>query len=236
MNRAVLASLSCLVLLAASDAGAAPVAGCPAFDPPEVTVDLRSAPVARDHTRNAADLTAMPGREPDPAGMAGGRVLGLAWVRYGNAQEMTIRLARLPSGAVCAAPAQVRVTFGYEERRVFVARELPEGTCIHAEVLAHEMRHVETDDSLLATYRPRVETRLRSELRRITPVRASGEEEAKARIQAVMSQALNGLLRDFGGERSRLQARIDTLAEYKRVSASCNGELSRYLKAGEGRL
>lgn len=224
--------LPLLMLLAAGSAWAAPV--CERNQEPKITVDSRASPPEHDYTKSVVELGGISRDKGTAARGRPGKILGLATVRYGNGENAKLMVARQNDGSLCVAPSEIHITLALEERRVYVARELPEGTCIHGEVLAHELRHVQTDERLLAEFLPRVEPRVRGELRRIGTYRASSQEEAWARLNAVMKPLMQSLMRDFGAERSARQARIDTLLEYRRVSVSCNGELAKYLPRGEG--
>lgn len=228
-------SLPLLVLLAAGPVWAAPPA-CPRMADAKIVVDSRAVEPAHDYTKPIAELGGISQDSGAAARGRPGKVLGLATVRYGNAENAKLVVAPQPDGSLCVAPSEIHITLALDERRVYVARELPEGTCIHAEVLAHEMRHVQTDERLLAEFLPRIEPRVRGELRRIGTYRVSSQEQAWARLNAVMTPLMQSLMRDFGAERSARQARIDTLLEYRRVSVSCNGELAKYLPRGEGTL
>lgn len=225
--------LSLIALLSAGSAWAA-VPGCVRMPEPQIIVDSRAAPPAHDYTRSVAELGGISRDSGAAARGRPGKILGLATVRYGNGEGAKLAVARQTDGSLCVAPSEIHITLALDERRVYVARELPEGTCIHGEVLAHEMRHVQTDERLLAEFLPRVAPRVRGELRRLGTYRVSTQDEAWGRLNAVMKPLMQSLMRDFGAERSARQARIDTLLEYRRVSVSCNGELAKYLPRGEG--
>lgn len=207
---------------------------CPAFDPPKVRVTAQIAPLLRDHTRSIAELAAVPGRTPGPAGRSNGHILGLAHARYGEESQFRAMFRFLPNGTVCGAPATLAVTFGFQDRRLYVARELPRGSCIHAEVLKHEMKHIAVDEALLKEFIPQVRQRMEAVVRRIGPVQRRTQQQAMAAIRQPIDAELKRLMRDFTRERDRRQTQVDTAEEYDRVSRSCGGELARYLP-GKGK-
>lgn len=210
---------------------------CPRFDPPAIEVQRQSVPLTYTLTRTMEQLTRLPGRAPGPAGQSGGRVLGLAHAKYGERSQIRAVFQIQPDGTVCGAANAISVTFGFEERRVYVARELPAGTCIHGEVLNHEMKHVAVDERLLDEFLPQVERRLTATVSRIGTVRGRTQEQVMASIRRPVEATLRQLLDEFTRARDRRQAQVDTAEEYKRVTTACDGELSRYMpKATTPRL
>lgn len=211
-------------------AAAATVAGCGSFAPPEVRVEMVLAPLATSNARTVAQLDTMPDRKPGPAGIAAGHVLGLTQAKYGQQSQIQAVFRSRRDGTVCAAPATLSVSFGFQERRLFVARELPPGTCIHREVTNHEMRHVAVDERLLREFIPKLESRLRGVMVGIGTVHAHSQDQAMATIRHPIDGALRVLMDEFTRQRDRRQALVDSVAEYKRVTRSCDGELTRYVK------
>lgn len=207
---------------------------CPAFDPPRVKVTPQIAPLVRDNGRTIAELATIPGRAPGPAGRSNGHILGLAHARYGEESQFRAMFRPLPGGDVCGAPASLAVTFGFQERRLYVARELPRESCIHGEVLRHEMKHIAVDEALLKEFIPRIQQRLEAVVERIGAVRRRTQEQAMAAIRQPIDTALKQVMQEFTRERDRRQKQVDSPEEYARVSRSCGGELARYL-AGVGK-
>ncbi|HYH19177.1 MAG TPA: hypothetical protein VD995_11225 [Azospirillum sp.] len=229
------AALVAAVVLSAPGLAAAQSNGCPAFDRPTVQVDFQAAPLGRDDTRSTAQLAGLPGRAPGPAGASGGNILGLAHAKYGEQSQLGAVFQPQRDGSVCAAVSSVKVTFGFIERVVYVARELPRGSCIHGEVLAHEMKHVATDEALLKEFQPEIRRRIETAAARLGTVRARSQQQAVQALRRPLDAALKGLLQEFSRNRDDRQARVDTIQEYQRVSRSCGGELGKYIK-GKAKL
>lgn len=215
-------------------AAAQPV-GCPAFEPPVLQVDTQMVPLRRDFDRTLAQLQAMPGRSGGPPGARQGQVLGLAHATYGERWQVAAHFSPLPGGGVCAALARLTVTFGFQERVVYIARELPPGTCIQREVLNHEMKHVVVDEDLLKEFMPDFRRRLEAAAGRLGTVRARSESQAMTALRQPIDAAVRALMQDFARARDRRQAGVDTIEEYRRVSRSCNGELAKFVK-GKGQM
>ncbi len=214
---------------------AAQSAACPRFAPAKVSLELELAPLRRDFNRSMSQLAAMPGRAPGPAGAAQGHILGLASAKYGERSQVGLLFQPMADGTVCAAVQSLVVDFGFNERIIYVARELPSDSCIHREVLNHEMMHVAADERLLREFTPVARRRLEAALAQARPVRARSQEQAVSAVRRSLDSAMRQVMAEFGRERDRRQARLDTVAEYERVSRSCKGEVNQYLPKGRGR-
>lgn len=202
---------------------------CGAFPPVALSLDIAVAPLQRNDGLGIAQLGRLPGRSPGPAGAARGHVLGLTQARYGEQSQVSALFQRLPDGSYCASASKLEVSFGYQERTVFIARELPAGSCVHGEVLAHEMRHVAVDEALLREFAPLIRRRLDEAVARMAPVRSRSQQQAMAAVRRPLEQAMRAVMQEFGRERDRRQARIDTVEEYARIREVCDGEVNKYL-------
>ncbi len=234
-HRLVLTALALLALPVLVRPAAAQPADCPRFDRPVLQVDTQVVALKRDFGKSVSQLQAMPGRSTGPAGAERGKVLGLAHATFGERWQIGAHYSPRPGGTVCAALSRLTVVFGFQERVIYVARELPAGSCIQREVLNHEMKHVAADDALLREFMPGFRRRLEAVVARQGTVRARGHDQAMAQLRRPIDAAVRDLMREFSREREKRQARIDTLEEYRRVSKSCNGELAKYV-TGKGRL
>ena len=211
---------------AAAQTGAA---SCPAFAPARVALDMQVVPLRTDYSQSIGQLARKPGRPPVTGRTANAHTLGLTASQYNQQWQVSIVTASLGQGRYCGAAQILTVTFGYDQRTVYVARELPQGSCIHAEVLAHEMRHVAVDEQLLREYVPALKRRLEDVVARLGPAQGRSERQVASAIEQPIKAAMRQLIDEFGRERSARQARVDTPAEYERISRSCNGEVSRYI-------
>ncbi|WP_448188222.1 hypothetical protein [Azospirillum sp. sgz301742] len=234
-HRLLLTALALLAVPALTRPAAAQGAGCPRFDRPALQIDTQVMPLKRDFDKTLPQLQAMPGRSAGPVGAQNGQVLGLAHATFGERWQVGANYTPQPGGSVCAALSKLTVNFGFQERIVYVARELPQGSCIQREVLNHEMKHVATDEALLREFMPGFRRRLETVIGRLGTVRARSQEQAMATLRQPIDAAFRELMREFTAEREKRQAKVDTLEEYKRVSKSCDGELAKYVK-GKGRL
>lgn len=209
---------------------------CPTVDKIDLVVETLNPPVRHIFDRTAAQLTAMPGRGHGPQGTLKSAVLGLSTVRFGFISEIGAFFSLGPNATVCGRVNMLKISFGYQERMVLVARELPKDSCIHGEVLAHEMKHVAVDDALLAEYADTVRKRLEGFVAGLGPTVSRSQNHAMTVMRGQVDRELESLNREFSRERDRRQMQIDTLEEYRRVSDSCGGEAVRYLKGRSARM
>jgi len=137
---------------------------------------------------------------------------------------------------VCAQISSFSLSFGFDDTTVYLARELPYGSCSYHTVLDHEMKHVQTDQYLVRYYATQFPQLLRDAVREVGVIRASSSEAADNQIRAIISKYMSGLGTSLSDVRRKYQAKIDTPEEYERLSKSCNYALSDLIKqSGQGR-
>ncbi|PWC33100.1 hypothetical protein [Azospirillum sp. TSO35-2] len=202
---------------------------CGEFPAPKLILDTTLAPIQRDDGLTVVQLTRLPGRSAGPVGTASGHVLGLTLARYGEQSQVSALFKTLSDGTYCAAPSAVTIAFGFQQRTVHVAREIPVDSCLHGEVLAHEMRHIAVDEALLREVTPQIRSRLAAVVAGMGPVRSRSQNQAMAAVRRPLEAAMRSIMSEFGRERDRRQAQVDTAEEYERVSRVCNGEARNYL-------
>ena len=220
-------------LAAALAAGAAEnvqAAPCPWSPPATMQLEIVRAPLMEDFTRSATALTRE--AKPGTASANGQLVLGLERAQAIATFRISAQVSRLADGVYCAAPASITGKFGFQAMTVAVARELPQGSCIFKEVLAHEMRHVAADLETLAEFAPVARQRMEEAAARGGPVRGVAQAQVVAALDARLKAAMTAAVNDFSRRRDQRQAAIDTKAEYDRVARACHGEVARYLGPG----
>ncbi|MBP2303807.1 hypothetical protein GBZ48_15660 [Azospirillum melinis] len=216
------------VLLSVSPA-AAQSNGCTGFPPTTLDLDTVLAPIQRDDALSIPQLTRLPGRTPGPVSTTDSHVLGLTQARYGEQSQVSALFKTMGDGTYCASASKLAISFGFQQRIVHVAREIPAGSCLHGEVLAHEMRHVAVDEALLQEMMPQIRSRLDQVIAEMAPVRSRSQSQAMAAVRRPLESAMRRIMQEFGRERDRRQAQVDTVEEYERVSRVCNGEARNYL-------
>jgi hypothetical protein len=157
-------------------------------------------------------------------------VMGLTVVQWGT--EISVAgLAGPRGGRQCFVATELRVQFGLHAHLVFVAREIPRGSCLWRHVYAHEMRHVgvnrESIRAAAALLAADVERLARQGISTDGPTVEAAQQQALDRLRAAVRHAEQ----TFDQRSTRGHASIDTPEEYDRASRACGGEAQRVLRA-----
>lgn len=131
------------------------------------------------------------------------------------------------SGYECVAP-RLDVKLFYPTIVVYVGREFAPGTCAYREILAHEMRHLETYQQFL----PRAEKIVGDALGRRfqgKPLYAPGGR-ARDLLQREIDYTWMPFIKAELAKVEALQAAIDTPHEYARLGKVCAGEVQSLIR------
>lgn len=128
---------------------------------------------------------------------------------------------------LCAQISRLSLDIGFKDTLIYIASELPPGSCAYETVLEHEFRHVATDQRVLAAYLPQLSILIGNALRQIGPLPTSTPDQAEAALKQMVNEYLSRLAANLASIREREQQDIDTPEEYRRISLSCNGEVQR---------
>ena len=224
---AVLAALLAAAPAAAQDteqaAGqeAAPDAACPTGPVPQIRVITDIADTVYDFSRPLAELNHIGSRAATATGNDVQRLLGLthqAFVTGTNTAPGEV--VERAGGGYCYSSGDGTITLRLVTA-IFVASELPAGSCLYGQVLAHEERHAKVGRRLFGEYAANVEKAIAESLAE-TPFIAIDEPgvaplAAKARLEAIIKPLYN----DFKSTYRKRQAIIDTSGEFARVREAC---------------
>lgn len=223
--------LACALLLPALP-HPAQAATCPPAGDPNVTVTIDTGPLQFDRTKSINQLITI------SQGMTGGNTvnmsehvpLGLTAAKFETRYQVEAHVIESPDGSGCATLSKLTVQLLQPETTVYIARELPGGSCISHEVETHENKHVAVNNAILRDYQMRISNEIRPALRNIGPVRVNNSQAGINSISAKVQPLLDAALERMNRERLRRQAMIDTPQEYERVARSCNREAQRYIR------
>lgn len=219
--------LAALALFSAFYAGGAQAATtistCPDFPEPEIAVTNFFEAPSYDFQEDMVKLRQMSFAHASeslqqPVGLAKGE-LNLGLVMQSNMIVGT-------DGRICARPKLLRVDAGFQHNTVYVAHELPNHTCGHSEILAHEEGHVQIDRQLLDDYKPILTKFAQDSIQQLGVVTAKTPEEAEKQMQAFINEHLQDVAAEMNKERARRQALHDTPDEYTRLGKVCQGEVA----------
>lgn len=176
-----------------------------------------------DNSVGYRSLTVMKGRA-----RPGQYVLGLTRTESRVSINVGGRLLSDPaSGYECIAP-HIEVRLTYPPIVVYVSREFRPGSCAYEEVLAHEMRHLNT----YLDYLPKVEAKVRVALAQRfegKPLYAS-TGQAQALLQHEVDRGWMPYIKNEMAKVEALQAAIDSPQEYTRLGKVCGGEVQLLLR------
>ena len=138
------------------------------------------------------------------------------------------------NGATCAHVERVDVSVGYENVVIYIAREVELNTCGFNEVMAHEQKHINVNMQLLKEYLPRISTELNDYLKTNGVIQDGNVDESMDTVKEKVHEIVKTILSEMTRENEERQKTIDSPAEYKRITASCNGQLrdiaNRYMR------
>jgi len=204
---------------------------CPAFSAPVVTLtQLRAAPQV-DRTHSLYSLRDLAKGQTDHFSETYHESpVGLTAATLTLDANYKIMITEVPPGPTyCAQIANMDVRLGFNDTTVYIAREVQEGTCGFREVLAHESRHVATDESLINEETFPVSKAFEKAALQIGVVQSASKENAQQQVQEAMDSFIKDTGHILSGARKVRQARIDTPEEYKRLSSVCSGQLGELI-------
>jgi len=211
--------LGVLVALAVQCAPA--LAGpCDGESPPSVIVNSPRHPVVYDRSKAIAELTAMMGN--DHLSGAGFVTLGVTAVDYSTTITSNVQSRRDRTGGWCAYPINVIVEHGFAKPvKVYIAREVQEGTCKYAATMDHEMQHVRIHEAGLWKARIAVDREVAEAVRRRMPVRARSSEDAIREVNDIVSEAVDRAVKAVTSGVQEENDAMDTPEAYLAFSRQC---------------
>jgi hypothetical protein len=207
--------------------------GCAPFE--RATITIRTVPSSPkiDSTRSLLAIRAMAHNE-DPGKFSSAShetPVGLtaASLRFDSSYQITSRVSPR-TGRVCAQISSFDLTFGFDNTIVYLARELPYGSCSYQTVMKHEYQHVQIDQNIVQFFGNRFHGLIDQAIKDIGVVDAASATEAEDHIRSTIKAYMKDLSYNLASMRTQEQGKIDTPEEYKRLSKSCNGKLSELIK------
>jgi hypothetical protein len=176
-----------------------------------------------DNTRSYFDLTRLKGSV-----RRGSWVLGLTHTEARVSIKVGGRmLTDRASGYECVAP-RIDVNLYYAPIVIYVSREFPPGSCSYREVLAHEMRHLQTYQDFLPKAEAIVRARLAARFASKPLYAPIGQ--ARSLLQREVDRSWMPYIKREMEKVEVLQAAIDTPQEYARLGKVCAGEVQSLLR------
>jgi len=203
--------------LPAGGAAANPCAGAPV---PSVTVNSPRPAAVYDRSKGVDDLTAMMGGSHVSG--TGFITLGVTAVDYATSIRTNVQIRRQGSGPWCAYPISVTVDHGFSSApRIYIARELREGTCKYGATMEHELRHLHIHEAGLWRARAAIEREVAALVRRRMPITGSSSEEVTRGVNGAVSEAVESAAKAVAAEVQRENDAMDTHEAYMAFSKMC---------------
>jgi hypothetical protein len=198
---------------------------CPDDINTRVSVTPNTKEIKTDFTRSKHDLDYMSPDRHNPYGR-------YSLTDVGGLMEGTIRIetdasfmleTNQKTGDTCAWFEAVNVSINIDPT-IFVAREYPEGSCLHEAIYWHEIKHVNTDRKIVNKYLPRFERAINDYLYH-DGIQGPVSERFADRLQEDMMTELTDKIykvsQAMEAERHERQKALDSREEYDRVMGEC---------------
>ena len=133
---------------------------------------------------------------------------------------------QLDQGCVYLKSVDVKV---HVDPTVFIAKEYPQGSCMHNAVLAHERKHVREDQLIVNKYSNYIgralATVVDSKGAAFGPYNLSELPDVQKDIQAEITAVVKKFNKQMNLERQERQQEIDNVEEYASIGRQCRHQL-----------
>ncbi len=189
-----------------------------AIAPPVVSVRTQARPPVQDLSRGIANLTGDP-RLAVPHGLQDFKfAVGVTAADATGTSQWQMQGFGMGDGRQCWSITQLQIVITVFTK-VYIAKEVPRGSCLWNEVAKHEAKHVRLDQKLFPHMSGMIRPKVLRAISRSVPARSG--EEAKALLGQLVNQAVGEAVRDFEVTRNAEQLKIDTRAEYSHPNRVC---------------
>jgi len=220
MNSKTGAALLLATLAAGLPTGGAVANPCAGAPPPTVIVNVPRPAVVYDRSKGVNDLTAMMGGTRVSG--AGFITLGVTSVDYATSIRTNVQLRRQGSGPWCAYPISVTVDHGFSSApRIYIAKELREGTCKYDTTMEHELRHLRIHEDGLWRARTAIENEIAALVRLRMPISGGSSDEVTQGVNDSVSGAVESAARAVAAVVKRENDAMDTHEAYMAFSKLC---------------
>lgn len=151
-------------------------------------------------------------------------VAGLTEYELRATFEMRLEPRDVGVGRYCLDPVRVSPKVDVSKHLVYIASELRRGSCEYDVVYAHEGEHVKINQGMEKDLRLSLDDMvgdITRQLGAMPPIRADNVSRTIKRLLSEYGRAFKRRLRDIDRVRQEKQKRIDTPAEYEKLSLAC---------------
>lgn len=191
---------------------------CPAVQP-EISAYALNSGSSVDHTKGRKELADMTGQRVFP----GFYMQGLTDVTYATQPRFVTESHELADGRWCSSLKKLTVEFGLAgPATVYIAREIPEGSCRYRTVLAHEMQHVGISQHAVSEASDDIRGRIEDAAQRLSPAYGKSAEASSDLLKASFMKVIGEVTRRHIARAELENAAIDTRRSYELLSAQCS--------------
>jgi hypothetical protein len=208
MNRLILATTGILLL----GSGSALAASCPAAAPPVIKFVPLPSDVARDTSKTAKELGAT-SSSPGPLPVRYERDLS-------GSSARAVAVQKLPDGTVCASLQEVDFKLGYK-RKIDIATEFAENSCVADTMADYETPVVKSDDAVLAAFGATIPQAYAADVNAIGSNAGKDQDDAQKPLLQKISALLNDKL--YPAFEQQVAAATPKIDMTKWQKASCDG-------------
>lgn len=189
-----------------------------AIAPPLISVRTQVKPPRQDLSRSISELSTDP-RVAVPHGLQDFKyAVGATAAEPEDHTKWGMRGVPMADGRKCWSVTNVNVVITVSTK-VYIAKEVPRGSCLWNEVAKHETKHVRLDQKLF----PQIAGLIRPKVLRAvsSSIPARTDAQARATLSARISEAVLAAATSFLEMRNTEQLKIDTRTEYTRANRVC---------------
>lgn len=216
----VMSFVMCFVVLTAAEAR--PTSLCDFRHSADFRLETQFDKVALDTSKTIDQITQIASQTNSVSLGRFNTLLGLATSQVSFGYSATIQY-NTQGDRICALPGRVNFKLAFEDNKIYVSKESTKSRCTYNQVLNHEKKHVRVDQRIMREYKVKLSRYLASIERRFEPQIYSSVDEANRAIQGKIAQLTSSINNDVAEKLRREQAKVDTPAEYERISKECNG-------------
>lgn len=196
---------------------------------PKITVKIEDAPAKENRSLSVTELSKIPSASRRTGMEAYDRTLGLTEADYGAKADIDLVTVPDGDGNFCTSARAAEIVLEWNTV-VWIAAQIPPGSCMDKVVSAHEQKHVAIDRQMIPIARQAIEIALVSVIRK--SIAGKSVADSQRNLQEQARATVNRAIDIFSVVRMRRQLALDSKEEYDKVSQSCG--IVEYLRVMRG--
>ncbi|NQW01204.1 MAG: hypothetical protein HQ483_15975 [Rhodospirillales bacterium] len=189
--------------------------------PPQIDVKTYEGSVTINTGHSSSQLAAKIGSHGRLSRNAGWVTRGLTKTSLESQIEVGVQIRQLSKNRFCIGLQKVSARIGYDQFKVYVARDLVPGSCEYRTTLDHEQAHVAIYKDQLRQFSSRFEQRLQRVAAGLRPVLVKSEKSGPAYFLQKFNIEFKQVFKQLSRETDSRQSRLDTPDNYRREQALC---------------